>query len=55
MTTFECFIDGQKIKTVAASEAKARTNAYYRYKKMTRYTLEEVRHIPMVVKLVENV
>ena len=50
--TYECRIDGQVIKTVASSESKAKTNAYYRYRKMTRFTLEEVRFIPMVVKLI---
>lgn len=50
--TYECRIDGQIIKTVASSESKAKTNAYYRYRKMTKFTLEEVRFIPMVVKLI---
>jgi hypothetical protein len=52
--TYECRIDGQVIKTVASSESKAKTNAYYRYRQMTKFTLEEVRYIPMVVKLIGN-
>lgn len=50
---YHCHIDGQIIKTIAMSESKARTNAYYRYRQMTKYTLEQVRCIPMKI-VMEN-